>query len=247
MDSGKQTPSNRTSFYRDFGKRALDLTCSAILLLVLLPMFLILTAADAVIMRGNPFFIQKRPGRIDKKTGTERIFKLIKFRTMTNERDAEGRLLPDKDRLGGFGRLMRALSLDELPELLNILRGDMSFVGPRPLLVEYLPWYTPEERRRHEVRPGLTGYAQVNGRNSLEWGKRFRLDVEYVDRVSLAFDLKILGKTVKSVLSHKDVAEDTNVTEGNFAKIRQAQMERRDALSEEESHEYLTAQRGDEK
>ena len=153
----------------------------------------------------------------------EKIFKLIKFRSMTNKKDADGNLLPDDQRLTKYGKFLRSTSLDELPELINILKGDMSIVGPRPLLVEYLPWYTETEKRRHSVRPGLTGWAQVNGRNSVNWDDRFRLDVEYVDNISLKMDIKILFMTVQKVLGGSDVAQDTRAAEGNFAQIRKAQ------------------------
>ena len=205
--------------YAKFIKRLLDFVLSLMALLVLSPVLLILTVLGAIKMKGNPFFTQQRPGK------NEKIFKLIKFRTMTCEKDEQGNLLPDEKRLTKYGKLLRSTSLDELPELINILKGDMSLVGPRPLLVEYLPWYTQEEKRRHSVRPGLTGWAQVNGRNSVDWDSRFRLDVEYVENISLKKDLAVLFLTVKKVLFRSDVAQDTNAVEGNFAQIRKAQME----------------------
>ena len=197
-------------------KRVIDFLLSLIALSVLSPVLLILIVVGAVAMKGNPFFTQSRPGR------GEKIFKLIKFRTMSNARDKDGNLLPDDQRLCGYGKFLRSTSLDELPELFNILVGHMSIVGPRPLLVEYLPWYTETERLRHSVRPGLTGWAQVNGRNSVDWDRRFALDVEYVRNLTFRMDVKILFLTVKSVLSRSDVAEDTRVAEGNFADIRRA-------------------------
>ena len=197
-------------------KRVIDFLLSLIALSVLSPVLLILIVVGAVAMKGNPFFTQSRPGR------GEKIFKLIKFRTMSNARDKDGNLLPDDQRLNGYGKFLRSTSLDELPELFNILVGHMSIVGPRPLLVEYLPWYTETERLRHSVRPGLTGWAQVNGRNSVDWDRRFALDVEYVRHLTFGMDVKILFLTVKSVLSRSDVAEDTRVAEGNFADIRRA-------------------------
>ena len=197
-------------------KRVIDFLLSLIALSVLSPVLLILIVVGAVAMKGNPFFTQSRPGR------GEKIFKLIKFRTMSNARDKDGNLLPDDQRLNGYGKFLRSTSLDELPELFNILVGHMSIVGPRPLLVEYLPWYTETERLRHSVRPGLTGWAQVNGRNSVDWDRRFALDVEYVRNLTFRMDVKILFLTVKSVLSRSDVAEDTRVAEGNFADIRRA-------------------------
>ena len=203
-------------------KRIIDFTLSMIALAILLPLLLILTVIGAVAMGGNPFFVQPRPGKKDKH-GNEKIFHLIKFRTMSNKRDANGNLLPDDVRLNKYGKFLRSTSLDELPELLNILKGDMSIVGPRPLLVEYLPYYTENERRRHDIRPGLTGWAQVNGRNGLDWNKRFQYDLEYVDNVSLLFDLKIIYLTFSVVLKRSGVHENTQVTEGNLAKIREMQ------------------------
>ena len=205
-------------------KRIIDLVLSFIALALLFPFLLILTVVGAVAMGGNPFFVQERPGRRDKN-GNERIFRLIKFRTMSNKRDESGAMLPDDVRLNKYGRFLRKTSLDELPELINILKGDMSIVGPRPLLVEYLPYYTSNERRRHDVRPGLTGWAQVNGRNALDWDKRFLYDLEYVDNLSLAFDLKIVFLTFSVVLKRSGVHENTQVTEGNLAKIRETQIQ----------------------
>ena len=206
--------------YAKFFKRFLDFVLSLTALLVLSPLLLVLIILGAIKMKGNPFFTQERPGK------NEKIFKLIKFRSMTCEKDADGNLLPDDQRLTKYGKFLRSTSLDELPELINILLGQMSIVGPRPLLVEYLPWYTEEEKRRHSVRPGLTGWAQVNGRNSVSWDERFQLDVEYVDNISLKMDIKVLLMTVKKVLGGSDVAEDTRVAEGNFAQIRKEQAEK---------------------
>lgn len=204
--------------YAKYFKRVIDFTLSAVALIVLTPILLILIIVTAIAMKGNPFFTQLRPGK------NEKIFKLIKFRTMTNERDENGELLPDDMRLNKFGKFLRSTSLDELPELINILKGDMSIVGPRPLLVEYLSYYTTEERIRHYVRPGLTGWAQVNGRNSVDWDTRFKLDVHYVKNISVVLDIKIIFLTIKKVLVRSDVAEDTNKTEGNFAEIRKKEM-----------------------
>ena len=200
-------------------KRILDVVISLCAILVLSPVLLILTVLGAVKMKGNPFFTQLRPGK------NEKSFKLIKFRTMTCETDAQGNLLPDAQRLTAYGKMLRSTSLDELPELFNILTGDMSLVGPRPLLVEYLPYYNASEKRRHDVRPGLTGWAQVNGRNSVVWEKRFALDVYYVDNVSFNLDVKIFFMTIQKVFSRSDVAEDTDEVEGNFAEIRKKQLE----------------------
>lgn len=205
--------------YAKFFKRVLDFTLSFLALIVLSPILLVLTVLGAIKMKGNPFFTQPRPGK------DEKIFNLIKFRTMTCETDANGKLLPDARRLTPYGKFLRSASLDELPELINILKGDMSIVGPRPLLVEYLPWYTETEKRRHYVRPGLTGWAQVNGRNSVDWDTRFQLDVEYVDKISLKLDVQILFLTVKKVLGGSDIAHDTREAEGNFAQIRKAHAE----------------------
>lgn len=202
--------------YRKFFKRILDFCLSLCALLVLSPVLLVLTLLGWWKMKGNPFFTQRRPGK------DEKIFRLIKFRTMSNERDEKGELLPDEKRLNKYGRFLRSTSLDELPELINILKGDMAIVGPRPLLVEYLPWYTEEERLRHTVRPGLTGLAQVHGRNLVDWDRRLMLDREYVENISFRGDVKILLQTV-AVLFRKDaVAVDTDAVEGNLAQIRAA-------------------------
>lgn len=206
--------------YRRFVKRGLDFLTALATLLVLSPVLLVL----AVLVRcklGTPvLFRQERPG-LDG-----RIFTLCKFRTMTDKKDAQGNLLPDSERLTKFGRLLRAASLDELPELLNILKGDMSLIGPRPLLVSYLPYYTEEEKLRHTVRPGLTGLAQVSGRNFIDWDRRLEKDVEYVKNLSFAMDMKVLWLTVKTVLGHSgEVAEDTHAVEGNFAQIRKQRLE----------------------
>ena len=201
-------------------KRVLDFVLSLMALIVLSPVLLVLTVLGAIKMKGNPFFTQLRPGK------DEKIFKLIKFRTMTCETDENGELLPDEQRLTRYGQILRSTSLDELPELINILKGDMSIVGPRPLLVEYLPWYNETEKHRHDLRPGLTGWAQVNGRNSVCWDDRFRLDVEYVNNISLKMDIKILLMTVQKVLGGSDVAQDTRIAEGNFAQLRREQLEK---------------------
>lgn len=193
--------------YAKFFKRFFDFLLSLIALIVLSPILLILTIIGAIAMRGNPFFVQKRPGKINKKTGKEKIFKLIKFRTMSNKKDRNGKLLPDAQRLNKYGRFLRATSLDELPELINILCGDMSIVGPRPLAVLYLDYYTEEERRRHDVRPGLTGLAQVNGRNAISWENKFAYDVKYINSISLWTDLSILFLTVKKVFVREGIGQ----------------------------------------
>ena len=202
--------------YAKFFKRFFDFLLSLIALSVLSPILLILIIVGAIAMGGNPFFVQKRPGKINKKTGEERIFNLIKFRTMNNKKDAEGNLLPDEQRLNKDGKILRSTSLDELPELINILVGDMAIVGPRPLLVRYIPRYTPEQRRRHEVRPGLTGYAQVNGRNAISWEEKFRLDVEYVDNITFVGDIKIIFGTVRAVLKRDGISSETSATMEEF-------------------------------
>ncbi len=167
---------------------------------------------------GSPvLFTQDRPGKIDRKTGTEKIFKLYKFRTMTNEKDSEGNLLPDEVRLSKFGKFLRSTSLDELPEIaINIMKGDMSWIGPRPLLVKYLPRYSKDQRRRHEVMPGLTGYAQVCGRNSISWEEKFKDDVWYVDNISFLTDIKIIFKTIAVVLRHEGISSETSATMEEF-------------------------------
>lgn len=211
--------------YQHFFKRFFDIVISALALLILSPLFAIV----AILIRcklGSPvIFRQERPGRIDPKTGKERVFTLCKFRSMAMLHDENGNLLPDADRLTKFGMFLRKTSIDELPELWCILCGKMSLIGPRPLLMEYLPYYNEKERHRHDVRPGLTGLAQVRGRNLLTWSERFASDVEYARNVSLRMDLKIIFMTVQTVLHREGVAEDTRVSEGNFAQIRRAELE----------------------
>ena len=166
---------------------------------------------------GSPvIFHQDRPGKINPKTGEEKIFRLYKFRSMTDEKDENGELLPDEVRLTSFGKKLRATSLDELPEIWNIFKGDMSIIGPRPLLVRYLPRYTEEQRKRHLVRPGLTGWAQVNGRNAISWEEKFKYDAEYVNNISFALDVKIFFRTVKSVLKHEGISAEGEATMGEF-------------------------------
>ena len=211
--------------YKNCIKRVLDFLLSLIALLVLSPVLLILTIIGAIAMKGNPFFTQLRPGKISKKTGEEKIFKLIKFRTMSNARDKDGNLLPDDVRLNKYGRFLRSTSLDELPELLNIFVGDMSIVGPRPLATQYLPYYTERERERHSVRPGLTGLAQVNGRNSLKWEEKFEYDLEYVDGITLKTDVKILLQTVQTVFKREDIGVRGTETLMDFDVYRKKQQE----------------------
>ena len=197
--------------YAGFFKRLFDFIFSAIALMALTPIFLVLIIIGAIAMRGNPFFVQPRPGK-KGKDGKEKIFNLIKFRTMSNARDRDGRLLPDERRLNRYGQFLRSTSLDELPELWSILVGDMSVVGPRPLLVEYLPHYTEEQRKRHDVRPGLTGLAQINGRNANSWEKRFAYDLQYVDHITFLGDCKILFKTVEITVKRDGITSATSVT-----------------------------------
>lgn len=196
--------------YAKYIKRVLDMILSFCALLVLSPVLLILTVLGAIMMKGNPFFTQLRPGK------DEKIFRLIKFRTMTCEKDKEGNLLPDEQRLCRYGKLLRSTSLDELPELINILIGDMSIVGPRPLLVQYLPRYNAEQKRRHNVRPGLTGHAQANGRNAISWEEKFRLDVEYVDGISFWLDVKIIFQTVGKIFKREGITSESSATMEEF-------------------------------
>ena len=196
--------------YAKYIKRLLDFTLSLCALIVLSPLLLILTVVGAVQMKGNPFFAQERPG------WHEKIFKLIKFRTMTNERGADGELLPDSLRLSKYGRFLRSTSLDELPELFNILVGQMSIIGPRPLLVEYLPLYNEEQRHRHDVRPGLTGYAQSHGRNMVTWEQKFEMDVWYTRNISFRVDLSIFFHTIMAVLKREGISGEGSVTMEHF-------------------------------
>ena len=201
--------------YAKFFKRFLDFMLSLIALIMLSAFLLFLTLIGAIAMKGNPFFVQARPGK-KGKDGKEKIFNLIKFRTMSNAKDKEGNLLPDEIRLNKYGKFLRSTSLDELPELINILKGDMSIVGPRPLLVRYIPRYTEEQRRRHDVRPGLTGYAQIHGRNAISWEERFAYDVEYVNNISFIGDIKIILGTVKAVLKRSGITSETSATMEEF-------------------------------
>ncbi len=202
--------------YRHVIKLVLDRVMALCFLTILCWLYLIVAVAIFINLGTPIIFVQERPGRIDPKTGKEKIFKLYKFRSMTNKRGDNGILLSDSERLTRFGRFLRATSLDELPEIFNILKGDMSFVGPRPLLVEYLPRYTAEQRRRHEVLPGLTGYAQVRGRNLVPWEKRFIDDTWYVDHVSFHLDAYIIVKTVGVVLSRVGINSETSETMEEF-------------------------------
>ena len=205
---------HKAGFYEKYVKRLLDIVLSGCALIVLSPLLLV-TAILVRVKLGSPvIFCQERPGK------DEKIFKLHKFRSMSDARDETGALLPDKERLTGFGKKLRSLSIDELPELWDIFRGKMSIVGPRPLLVEYLPYYTENERHRHDVRPGLTGLAQINGRNTLTWEQKFAYDLEYVQHISFCEDIKILFSTVGKVLNRSGVQVNTQSGEGNLARIR---------------------------
>ncbi len=202
--------------YAKYGKRGLDFFLSLSAILILSPLLLLLTAIGAAAMRGNPFFVQPRPGK-KGKDGREKIFKLIKFRTMSNAKDQNGNLLPDEKRLGRYGAFLRSTSLDELPSLFCILRGDMALVGPRPFLVRDCVFMTQEQRRRHDVRPGLTGLAQVNGRNNITWEKKFEYDLAYIDRgITFAGDLAILFETVGKVLKRSDTVREGTVSDMDY-------------------------------
>lgn len=201
--------------YAKYFKRPLDFLVALVALTVLSPVLLTLTVLGAIKMKGNPFFVQPRPGK------NERIFHLIKFRSMTCEKDKNGNFLPDEDRLTKYGQFLRSTSLDELPELINILKGDMSLVGPRPLLVKYLPLYTELQRRRHEVRPGLTGYAQVQGRNAISWEEKFKYDIDYVDNITFLGDMKILIQTFSVVLKREAISSSTSITMEEFHGVQE--------------------------
>ena len=207
--------SKKQGVYARYVKRVLDFVISLTALIILSPVMLLLTLLGAWQMRGNPFFVQPRPGKIGKD-GKEKIFHLIKFRTMTNEKDKDGNLLPDEKRLNGYGMILRKTSLDELPQLFNILTGSCALIGPRPLLVRYLDRYSPEQRRRHEVRPGLTGYAQSHGRNDLSWQEKFELDVYYVDHLTFMMDVKVFFKTISVVLTRSGISSQTSATMEEF-------------------------------
>lgn len=197
-------------FYEKYIKRCLDFFLAICAVVVLSPVLLILTMLGTIAMCGNPFFTQERPGK------NEKIFKLIKFRTMTNKKDKNGKLLPDEKRLTSYGKFLRKTSLDELPELLNIVKGDLSICGPRPLLVAYLDRYNEYQRHRHDVRPGLTGYAQAHGRNAVTWEEKFDMDLEYVKNITFWGDVKIIIKTVLIVLKREGISSGTSATMEEF-------------------------------
>lgn len=193
--------------YKDFWKRVIDFILSLLTLAILWPILLVMTIWLHFANKGaGAFFLQERPGKNGK------IFKVVKFKTMTDERDAEGNLLPDADRLTNVGRFVRSTSIDELPQLINVVKGDMALIGPRPLLSQYLPLYSEEQARRHEVRPGITGWAQCHGRNAISWTEKFKLDVWYVDHCSFLTDLKVIGITIKKVLVRDGISQEGNAT-----------------------------------
>ena len=196
--------------YRRYIKRLLDFVLSLCALIVLSPLLLVLTILGAIIMKGNPFFVQERPGV------NERIIKVAKLRTMSNAKDKDGNLLPDAERLNAYGKFLRSTSLDELPELWCILKGDMSIIGPRPLLVKYLPLYNEEQHHRYDVRPGLTGYAQSHGRNTVTWEDKFRMDVWYTRNVSFRVDLSIFFRTILAVLKREGISSESSATMEEF-------------------------------
>lgn len=196
--------------YRNFLKRLLDFIVSLIVFSLLLPLFILVTVLLYIANQGSPFFVQPRPG----KNG--RIFKLVKFKTMNDKKDAAGNLLSDAERLTAIGKFIRKTSLDEIPQLINVIKGEMSLIGPRPLLVEYLPLYNDIQKRRHDVRPGITGWAQVNGRNAIGWQQKFELDVWYVDHVSFTLDCKIAFFTIMKVAKSEGVSQTGHVTMTKF-------------------------------
>lgn len=205
---------NKKGFYEKILKRPFDFFIALLTLIILSPLLLVIAILVRIKLGSPVFFKQERPG-LDEK-----IFTIYKFRTMNNIKDENGRFLPDIERLTSFGKFLRSTSIDELPALINIIKGNMSFVGPRPLLVEYLPYYSEEEKKRHSIRPGITGLAQINGRNNLNWDDRLKKDLEYMNNISFVLDLKILFKTALKVIRKVDVAEDTKESEGNLAVIR---------------------------
>jgi len=213
----------KQGFYERYIKRLLDIVCSLAAIIVFGWLYIIVAVLVRVKLGSPVLFKQPRPGKIDPKTGKEKIFNMYKFRSMSDERDENGDLLPDDVRLGKFGRALRATSLDELPEAFNILKGDMSIIGPRPLLVEYLPYYTESEHHRHDVRPGLTGLAQINGRNAINsWEERFAYDLEYVKKCSFIMDVSIILKTVGKVLKRSDIQVGSEIKAGRLDDARRS-------------------------
>ncbi len=225
--------------YMPFFKRFWDVVLSGLAIMVLSPLLLVLILLGLIFMKGNPFFIQKRPGK-KKKNGEERIFKLIKFRTMSNEKDAAGNLLSDDKRLNKYGKFLRSTSLDELPELFNIFVGDMSIIGPRPQLVKDMVFMSEEQRRRHDVKPGLSGLAQVNGRNNITWEQKFEYDLEYVKRITLFGDVWLIIKTVFKVFKRENTVRDGTESDIDFGDW----LLREGAISKNEYEEKLRAFKG---
>lgn len=220
---GKEMSHKPYGPYEKYFKRPIDLFCGLAAVIVFSWLYLILIILGAIFMRGNPFFTQARPGK------DEKIFKLIKFRTMDNRKDRDGKLLPDEVRLNKYGRFLRKTSLDELPEAFNIIKGDMSIIGPRPLMARYLAFYTDEEKRRHDVRPGLSGYAQIHGRNNVNWEERLKLDIYYVDHVSFRMDVKVIIETIAIVLKRDGIStEDMS----NFDDFRKKQLQENGKMEE---------------
>lgn len=210
-EAEESTVTVSNGIYAKYIKRPMDFILSLCAIIVLSPVLLVLTVVGAIIMKGNPFFVQERPGK------NEKIFKLIKFRTMTCEKDKNGNFLPDEQRLTGYGKFLRSTSLDELPELINIVKGDMSVIGPRPLLVKYLPRYNDEQKHRHDVRPGLSGLAQVNGRNAISWEDKFMYDVKYARNITFLGDVKIIFQTVgKAFFKREGISSSTSDTMEEF-------------------------------
>jgi lipopolysaccharide/colanic/teichoic acid biosynthesis glycosyltransferase len=198
------------NIYKNYLKRLLDFILAFLGLVLLSPIFILVTLVLIIANRGKPYFLQKRPGK------NEKIFTIIKFKTMNDRRDINGNLLPDAQRLTRIGSFVRKTSLDEIPQLINVLKGDISLIGPRPLLIEYLPLYSPEQARRHEMRPGITGWAQVNGRNAISWEQKFKLDVWYVDHQNIYLDIKILFLTIQKVFKRDGIHSDGEVTTSKF-------------------------------
>lgn len=196
--------------YKSFFKPISDVTIACVAFIILLPIFFLVSILLAFANQGKVFFFQLRPGK------DERIFKIIKFKTMNDKKDNDGNLLPDKERLTKIGQFVRKTSLDEIPQLLNVIKGDMSLIGPRPLLVEYLPLYNEKQKKRHNIRPGITGWAQVNGRNAISWEEKFKLDVWYVENMSLKVDFKIIGLTILKVFKSEGISSDTSATMEKF-------------------------------
>ena len=216
-------------------KRKLDFITALSVIIIFSPLYLFLIVAGAIAMRGNPFFFQERPGK------DEKIFKMVKFRTMTNKKDKNGELLPDEIRLNAYGRFLRSTSLDELPEMFNILSGDMSLIGPRPLVVSYLPWYTEEEHHRHDVRPGLTGYAQVHGRNYVTWEDKFKMDLWYVNHLTFLTDLKIFWDSIFVVLKRESIETGSKIVHDGVV-YQPMDIERRERMEKAEAEKKAKAE-----